>query len=58
MIIVSLFVSGELKEKKSVVRYILFKFSLLKGLYIYLLVICVCIIKMLDLKFFDVVKNI
>lgn len=49
--------SGESKEKKSVARYILFKFSLLKGLYIHLSAICACIIKMLDLKFFDVAKN-
>lgn len=50
--------SGESKEKKSVARYILFKFSLLKGLYTFdLSAICACIIKKLDLKLFDVAKN-
>lgn len=49
--------SGESKEKKSVARYILFKFNLLKGIYIYIFQlkssIGACIMKKfkLDLSF-------
>lgn len=54
--------SGESKEKKSVARYILFKFNLLKGIYIHFsakeLYRCLHHEEVqVRLKFYDVTKN-
>lgn len=49
--------SGESKEKKSVARYILFKFNLLKGLYTFVSYMCLHRLEVRLIKFFDVAKN-